>query len=116
MAGVGEGWGGCRGHGVVGRPCPESRPEIITGDASGRQRPRARIMFVSKAAGKNCWAASWRDVGELLSTYKYCALLARFTQLQPVTPPARPGLNYKNMKGLFPWTYCAHDKLQYFYW
>lgn len=47
-AGTGEGWGGCRGSGVVGHPRPGTRPEIITADGSGRQRPHEPVVFVSK--------------------------------------------------------------------
>lgn len=47
----GQRWGGMGGlpcSGVVGHPRSGTRPKIITGDVSGRQRPSKRVVFVSK--------------------------------------------------------------------
>lgn len=43
---------------MVGYPCLASRPEVIIGDVSGRQRPGGRVVFVGEGG-----SLQRRDVG-----------------------------------------------------
>lgn len=104
------------GRGVVAvawlgiHPGPARRSRDRHRCGSGRQCPADASRWSAKArvVEKKCWETSCRDEGEQLQTYKDIVVSCNASSVHIGSTVHRTRAGLKNIKGSFPWTYCAH--------